>query len=68
MALLLVSNRFDLLASIAVVLVLVPYLVLSAAVWRTAPARSARTAGAVGALSTGLVLVLSVLTAVRAAG
>jgi amino acid transporter len=67
-ALLLVSNRFELLATIAVVLVLVPYLALSTAVWRTARARRARTAGALGALSTGLVLVLSLLTAVRAAG
>ena len=66
--LLLVSNRFELLATIAVVLVLVPYLALSAAVWHTARARSARTAGAVGTLSTGLVLVLSLLTAMRTAG
>ncbi len=67
-ALLLVSNRFDLLAILAVVLVLTPYLALSAAVWRTAQAGSARMAGATGALSTGLVLVLSLFTAVRAAG
>ena len=67
-AMLLVTNRFALLASLAVVLVLAPYLALSTAVWHTARARSARVAGAAGALSTGLVLVLSLLTAVRAAG
>ncbi|MEN6517410.1 MAG: amino acid permease [Methanospirillum sp.] len=66
-ALLLVSNRFELLASLAVVLVLAPYLALSAAVWRSAHARSARAAGAAGALSTGLVLALSLFSAVQAA-
>ena len=65
-ALLLVSNRFDLLASLAVVLVLAPYLALSAAVWRTARSRNARFAGAAGALTTGLVLVLSLFAAVQA--
>lgn len=67
-AMLLVTSRFALLASLAVVLVLVPYLALSVAVWRTARVRAARVAGAAGALSTGLVLVLSLFTAVGAAG
>lgn len=66
--LLFVSNRFDLLASLAVVLVLAPYLALSAAVWRTAHAWSARAAGAVGALSTGLVFVLTIVTTALASG
>jgi amino acid transporter len=67
-ALLLVANRFDLLAILAVVLVLAPYLALSAAVWRTARTRSARAAGAAGALSTGLVLVFSLFTTFQTAG
>ncbi len=66
--LLLLSNRFDLLASLAVELVLAPYLALSAAVWRTADAGGVRAAGAAGAFSTGLVLVLSLFAAVQAAG
>ena len=67
-ALLLVANQFDILAILAVVLVLAPYLALSAAVWRTARTRSARAAGAAGALSTGLVLFLSLFTTFQTAG